>query len=150
MTCWLQNFMWIPERQECQISFVSFLGQLMRPVYANNAFVYALYEQFPIYHTQIELYFSICIWLCLSDLWCRKFSQIIIMLTILFCSVLIRNIHLYIYTNNSHWGFVFDFQMSRYTTTRNQYAAIMRVHEKISLSKLWHEKVITCFLYLFI
>ena len=45
----------------------------------------------------------------------EKFSQIIIMLTIPFCSVLIKNIHLYIYTNNSHWGFVFDFQMSRYT-----------------------------------
>lgn len=29
-------------------------------------------------------------------------------------------------------------------------AAIIKVHEKISLSKLWHEKVTTCFLYLFI
>ena len=106
MTCWLQNFMWIPERQECQISFVSFQAKLMRPVYANNAFVCALYEPFPIYHTQIEVYFSIRVSL---------FSQNIIMLTILFCCVLIRNIHLYIYTNNSHWGFVFDFQMSRYT-----------------------------------
>ena len=40
--------------------------------------------------------------------------------------------------------------VSIHSETRNQYAAIIRVHEKISLSKLWHEKVITCFLYLFI
>ena len=44
-----------------------------------------------------------------------NFKDFVLMLTILFCSVLIRNMHLYIYTNNSHWGFVFDFQMSRYT-----------------------------------
>ena len=97
MTCWLQNFMWIPERQECQISFVSFQAKLMRPVYANNAFVCALYEQFQ---------FTIHI---------LSYIDIYLVKTILFCSVLIRNIHIYIYTNNSHWGFVFDLKMSRYT-----------------------------------
>ena len=108
MTCWLQNFMWIPERQECQISFVSFLGQLMRPVYANNAFVCALYEQFQFTIHRLSYIFQYIFGYI-------NFKDFVLMLTILFCSVLIRNMHLYIYTNNSHWGFVFDFQMSRYT-----------------------------------
>ena len=54
-------------------------------------------------------------WVIFFNIYFVKCSQIIIMLTILFCSVLIANIHLYIYTKNSHWGFVFDFRMSRYT-----------------------------------